>query len=76
MNRKRGYLYILLAAMIYSTTEVALKGLGGVFAPMQITVERVLIGALFLLPFALCSLRQNAFASPAPTGATLPCSAF
>ena len=45
MNRKRGYLYILLAAMIYSTTEVALKGLGGVFAPMQITVERVLIGA-------------------------------
>ena len=47
MNRKRGYLYILLAAMIYSTTEVALKGLGGVFAPMQITVERVLIGALY-----------------------------
>ena len=59
MNRKRGYLYILLAAMIYSTTEVALKGLGGVFAPMQITVERVLIGALFLLPFALRSLRRN-----------------
>ena len=60
MNRKRGYLYILLAAMIYSTTEVALKGLGGVFAPMQITVERVLIGALFLLPFALRNLRRNA----------------
>lgn len=60
MNRKRGYLYILLAAMIFSTTEVALKGLGGVFAPMQITVERVLIGALFLLPFALRSLRRNA----------------
>ena len=59
MNRKRGYLYILLAAMIFSTTEVALKGLGGVFAPMQITVERVLIGALFLLPFALRSLRRN-----------------
>ena len=44
MNRKRGYLYILLAAMLYSTTEVALKGLGGAFA---------------LLPFALRSLRQN-----------------
>ena len=52
-NRKRGYLYILLAAMLYSTTEVALKALGGAFAPMQVTVERVLIGALFLLPFAL-----------------------
>ena len=64
MNRKRGYLYILLAAMIYSTTEVALKGLGGVFAPMQITVERVLIGALFMLPFALRSLRRNAIRLP------------
>ena len=59
MNRKRGYLYILLAAMIYSTTEVALKGLGGAFAPMQITVERVLIGALALLPFALREMRQR-----------------
>lgn len=76
MNRKRGYLYILLAAMIYSTTEVALKGLGGVFAPMQITVERVLIGALFLLPFALRACGGTPFASPTPTGATLPCSAF
>ena len=26
-DRKRGYLYILLAAMLYSTTEVALKAL-------------------------------------------------
>lgn len=59
MNRKRGYLYILLAAMLYSTTEVALKGLGGAFAPMQVTVERVLLGAFALLPFALRSLRQN-----------------
>ena len=56
MNRKRGYLFILLAAMLYSTTEVALKGLGGAFAPMQITVERVLLGAAALLPFALRSI--------------------
>lgn len=60
MDRKRGYLCILLAAMIYSTTEVALKALGGAFAPMQITVERVLIGAAFLLPFALRDLRRRA----------------
>lgn len=59
MNRKRGYCYILLAAMIYSTTEVALKGLGGAFAPMQITVERVLLGAAALLPFALHSMRRR-----------------
>lgn len=43
-NRKRGYLLILVAAVLYSTTEVVLKGLGDTFAPMQVTVERVLIG--------------------------------
>lgn len=58
-NRKRGYLLILLAAMIFSTTEVALKALGGAFAPMQLTVERVLAGGLALLPFALRELRRR-----------------
>lgn len=58
-DRKRGYLYILLAAMLYSTTEVVLKGLGDTFAPMQATMERVLIGALALLPFALKDLRKR-----------------
>ncbi len=59
MNRKRGYCFILLAAMLYSTTEVALKGLGDSLVPMQITVERVLIGAVTLLPFALRSIRRR-----------------
>ena len=58
-NRKRGYLYILLAAMLYSTTEVALKALGGAFAPMQVTVERVLLGGAALLPFALRDVRKR-----------------
>lgn len=58
-ERKRGYLYILLAAMLYSTTEVALKALGGAFAPMQVTVERVLLGAAALLPFALRELKKR-----------------
>ncbi len=59
MDRKRGYFLILLAAMIYSTTEVALKALGGAFAPMQITVERVLIAAAVLLPFALREIKRR-----------------
>ena len=58
-DRKRGYLYILLAAMLYSTTEVALKALGGAFAPMQVTVERVLLGAVALMPFALNDLKKR-----------------
>ncbi len=59
MNRKRGYLLILLTAAIYSTTEVSLKLLSGQFAPMQLTAERVLIGALALLPFALKTLKER-----------------
>lgn len=59
MNRKRGYLLILLTAAIYSTTEVSLKLLSGKFAPMQLTAERVLIGALVLLPFALQTLKKR-----------------
>ena len=58
-DRKRGYLYILLAAMLYSTTEVALKALDGAFAPMQVTVERVLLGAAALLPYALKELKKR-----------------
>lgn len=58
-DRKRGYLYILLAAALYSTTEVALKGLGDTFAPMQATMERVLIGAIALLPFALKDIKKR-----------------
>lgn len=59
MNRKRGYILILVAALTYSTTEVALKMLAGQFAPMQLTVERVFIGSMVLLPFALRYLKKN-----------------
>ena len=45
--------------MLYSTTEVALKALGGAFAPMQVTVERVLLGGAALLPFALRDVRKR-----------------
>ncbi len=76
-DRKRGYLYILLAAMLYSTTEVALKALGGAFAPMQVTVERVLLGAAALMP--LCTERPQKAGYPAlqrQTGAISHCSVF
>ena len=61
-KRRRGYLLILLAAALYSTTEVALKALGGAFAPMQVTVERVLLGALTLLPLALRDMKKRSVA--------------
>lgn len=54
-----GYLYIVLSALIFSTMEVMLKTVHGVFAPMQITDLRFLIGGLLLLPFALRSMKRR-----------------
>lgn len=58
-DQKKGYILIILAAVIYSTTEVTLKLLGDAFAPMQLTVERVLFGGVLLLPFALRDLKER-----------------
>lgn len=43
MNKKAGYVYILLTAIIFSTMEIALKLVSNVFAPMQITIIRFLV---------------------------------
>jgi len=58
-TRSYGFIYILLSAVIFSTMEVMLKKVGGIFAPMQITVLRFLIGGVLLIPFALSSLRKK-----------------
>lgn len=58
-RRKLGYLLIAVAAVTYSTTEVSIKSVSENFGVMQITVLRVLVGGLFLLPFALRQLRQQ-----------------
>ena len=52
-----GYLYIVLCAIIFSTMEIMLKVVSGVFAPMQITAIRFLIGGLALIPFAARNLK-------------------
>ena len=60
MNRSRsGYVYIVLCAVIFSTMEVMLKTVHGVFAPMQITCLRFLVGGLLLIPFAVRSMKKK-----------------
>lgn len=60
MNRSRsGYFYIVLCAVIFSTMEVMLKTVHGVFAPMQITCLRFLVGGVLLIPFAARSIRKK-----------------
>ena len=60
MTRSRsGYIFIVLCAVIFSTMEVMLKTVHGVFAPMQITCLRFLVGGVLLIPFAMRSIRKK-----------------
>lgn len=56
-----GVISIVACTLIFSTMEVMLKLLSvrGSLHPMQITVERFLIGGLCLIPFALASLKKK-----------------
>ena len=60
-NAISGYIYIILCTLIFSTMEVMLKmpAVSGVFKPMQITVERFLIGGICLVPFAVNILKKK-----------------
>lgn len=56
-----GCLFIALATCIFSTMEVVLKmpAVSGVFHPMQITMERFVVGGLCLIPVAAYTLKKR-----------------
>ncbi|MDU1007157.1 MAG: DMT family transporter [Clostridium butyricum] len=56
---KKGYMYIALTTLIFSTMEIALKLVSDDFNPIQLTFTRFFIGGLFLLPFAIISLHKK-----------------
>lgn len=55
----RGFAFILLATVFFSSMEVALKTVAADFNPVQLTCTRFLVGGLLLIPFALRGLRQH-----------------
>ena len=59
LTMNRGYIFIFLATVFFSSMEVALKTVASDFNPMQLTCTRFLIGGLLLIPFALRGLRQH-----------------
>lgn len=61
----RGYIFIFLATIFFSSMEAALKTVAFDFHPMQMNCTRFLIGGLLLLPPALHSLRRKGTAIPA-----------
>lgn len=58
-KKTTGYLFILLTTLIFSTMEVMLRYTRGLFAPMQITYLRFLIGGIALIPFAAAALKKH-----------------
>jgi len=56
---KNGYIFIIATTLIFSTMEIALKLVSGVFHPIQLTFTRFFIGGLFLIPFAINALRKK-----------------
>ncbi|MFC2662476.1 MAG: DMT family transporter [Eubacterium sp.] len=56
---KKGYIYIAITTILFSSMEIALKSLGNAFNPVQMTFTRFLIGGLVLLPMALHHLHKH-----------------
>lgn len=54
---RKGYLYIILSAFIFSTMELVSKMISAELNPFQLTFIRFLIGGLILLPFALKDMK-------------------
>ncbi|MDD2217801.1 MAG: DMT family transporter [Eubacteriales bacterium] len=55
----KGYIYIVLAAIIFSTVEIVLKVSADFFDPVQITMLRFLVAGIILLPFTFSSLKNR-----------------
>jgi drug/metabolite transporter (DMT)-like permease len=54
---KKGYVYIIISAFLFSTMEIVSKGIAKDINPIQLNFIRFLIGALILLPSALKNLK-------------------
>ena len=56
---KRGYLYILITTLLFSSMEVALKCIAGQLNPIQLNFSRFLVGGLVLVPLAVRELKKR-----------------
>ena len=56
---KKGYIYVVLSAILFSSMEVALKMVASDFNPLQMNFLRFFIGSLILLPLAVKGLKNK-----------------
>ena len=56
---KKGYGYIAVAVIMFTSYEVVLKYIAGQINSVQLTLCRFFVGFLFLLPIALQTLKKR-----------------
>lgn len=59
MQRKYGYICILITTILFSSMEIASKFIADDFHPIQITFTRFFIAGLLLLPMSAKALREK-----------------
>ena len=59
MDKRKGYICIFAASILFSSMEIALKLSAGDFHPLQVTMGRFLVGGLILIPFAVSALKKR-----------------
>jgi drug/metabolite transporter (DMT)-like permease len=59
VSKARSFAFIAVATVLFSSMEIALKSVAGRFNALQLNFLRFMIGGLFLLPFALASLKRR-----------------
>jgi drug/metabolite transporter (DMT)-like permease len=60
---KKGFIYILLSAILFSTMEIVIKVMSSDFDfhPIQLNLIRFFIGAIILAPLAIQHMRKSGF---------------
>lgn len=56
---KKGYLYIAVAVVMFTSFEVVLKFIAGQIHPVQLTLFRFAVGFVFLLPVTVHNLKKR-----------------
>lgn len=73
MGAKKGYFFIVVTILMFTSYEVVLKFISGQLNSMQLTLCRFSVGFLILLPLALHTLKRGESGWMARVWPTSPC---
>lgn len=56
---KKSFLFVIISTLLFSSMEVAIKLVNGVFNPIELNFLRFLIGGIVLLPLAIMAMKKQ-----------------